>query len=348
MIAGRIVQSVFLAATGLLCGSGLNLASEPASPTVKVKSAAEHWAFQPLKLNAASEVPKATLDSYVHHGLMEARLTPARPADRATLIRRVAFILTGLPPSPEEIGAFLSDKRPGAYQRMYETYLSSARYGERWGKHWLDAAGYADSNGYFNADTDRPLAYRYRDYVIRSVNRDKPFDQFVREQLAGDELSGWKPGQVATPAVIELLEATHYLRNGQDGSGESDGNPDEVRTDRYYALESEMQVIASSLLGVTMQCAKCHDHKFEPVTQKDYYAFQAVLYPAFNIEKWVKPNDRAVHANLPGELERWTENEKRLDGELAALKEEFQSWVASNRVSGRVLFQDRFDATNSL
>ena len=104
---------------------------------------------------------------------------------------------------------------------MLERYLESPRYGERWGKHWLDAAGYADSNGYFNADSDRPLAYRYRDYVVRSLNRDKSFAQFVREQLAGDELSGWKPGQPATPEIIELLEATHFLRNGQDGSGRS-------------------------------------------------------------------------------------------------------------------------------
>src|SRR4030095_6801580 len=141
------------------------------------------------------------------------------------LLRRLAFDLTGLPPTPEEVDAFLADESPKAFGRAAERYLASPHYGERWGKHWLDAAGNADSNGYFNADTDRPLAYRYRDYVIRSLNRDKPFDQFVREQLAGDELAGWKPGQVATPEVIELLEATHFVRNGQDGSGESDGNP---------------------------------------------------------------------------------------------------------------------------
>jgi hypothetical protein len=231
---------------------------------------------------------------------------------------------------------------------MIERYLNSPRCGERWGKHWLDAAGYADSNGYFNADTDRPLAYRYRDYVIRSLNHDKPFDQFIREQLAGDELSGWKPGQPATPAIIELLEATHFLRNGQDGSGESDGNPDEVRADRYYALESAMQIIGSSLLGMTIQCAKCHDHKFEPLTQGDYYALQAVLYPAFNIEKWVKPNDRVVHAHLPGELETWQAKEKLLDVELAELKSQFKTWSATNRPGGWRLCSDGFNSTESL
>ena len=164
------------------------------------------------------------------------------------------------------------DRIPGAYERFVDRLLDSPRHGERWAKHWLDAAGYADSNGYFSADSDRPLAFRYRDYVIRAFNRDMPFDQFVREQLAGDELAlagGWRPGKAASPRIIEMLEATHFLRNGQDGTGETDGNPDEVRVDRYYALESSMQILGSCFFGVTWQCAKCHDHKFEPVTQKD-------------------------------------------------------------------------------
>lgn len=174
-------------------------------------------------------------------------------AERWALIRRVALALTGLPPTPEEIEAFLADDdREGmAYARMVERYLASPRFGEAWGKRWLDAAGYADSNGYFNADTDRPLASGTPDYVIRAFNRNLPFDRFVREQLAGDELSGWRPGEPVTPEIIELLEATHFLRNGQDGSGESDGNPDEVRADRYYALESALQIVGSCLMGTT-------------------------------------------------------------------------------------------------
>jgi len=210
-------------------------AAAPVEPRAgdKATSASMHWAFQPLRAPPTSQsakpaARKASIDELIERRLREARLTPGREADRHTLIRRVAFVLTGLPPTPAEIDAFASDKTPDAYERMVMSYLDSARYGERWGKHWLDAAGYADSNGYFAADTDRPLAYRYRDYVIRSMNRDKPFDQFIREQLAGDELAAWNPGQPATMEVIELLEATHFLRNGQDGSGESDGNPDEV------------------------------------------------------------------------------------------------------------------------
>ena len=310
-------------------------------------AAATHWSFQPVKApSVPSERAKSPLDCFIVRDLKSPRLRLSPEADRQTLIRRVAFVLTGLPPTLPEIDQFVSDRKAGAYERMVDRYLDSPRYGERWAKIWLDAAGYADSNGYFNADTDRPLAWRYRDYVIRSFNRDKPFDQFIREQLAGDELSGWKPDQPATPEIIELLEATHFLRNGQDGSGESDGNPDEVRTDRYYALESEMQIIGSSLLGLTVQCAKCHDHKFEPITQKDYYAFQAFLYPAFNIDKWTNPNARVAQANLPGESEVWTLADKKLDDEQSKLKKEFASWVSTNRPVWKILFADAFDATS--
>lgn len=318
---------------------------------------AAHWAFQPLPpagqaLSSALSDPTnpgtSAVDRLIRNRLGSAGLDLSPSAPPHTLIRRVAFILTGLPPTPDEIESFVSDRTPGAYERMVERYLASPRYGERWGKHWLDVAGYADSNGYFNADTDRPYAYRYRDYVIRSFNQDLPFDQFVREQIAGDELSGWKPGDPATPEIIRLLEATHYLRNGQDGSGESDGNPDEVRTDRYYALESTMQIMGSSLLGVTLQCAKCHDHKFEPISQKDYYSFQAFLYPAFNIEKWTKPNDRVVQAALPGQREAWQAEESRLDQEKATLQQDFVAWSAAHRPRGEILFQDSFDVGQPL
>ncbi len=308
----------------------------------------DHWAFQVLRRPevpgvASPERMRTPVDRFLEARAAAVGLGIGHEAEPSTLIRRVAYSVTGLPPTPEEVLAFLADRQPGAYERMVDRYLASGRYGERWGKLWLDAAGYADSNGYFNADTDRPLAYRYRDYVIRSFNRDLPFDRFVREQLAGDELAGWRPGDPVTPEVVELLEATHFLRNGQDGSGESDGNPDEVRTDRYYALESAMQIVGSCLLGVTVQCAKCHDHKFEPVSQKDYYAFQAFLYPAFHIEKWAKPNDRVVTAALPGELAAWKAQEQALNDRKKAAEAEFGAWYTAHRLKGRVLFEDTFD-----
>src|SRR5262249_15481456 len=141
----------------------------------------------------------------------------APEADRSTLIRRVSFDLLGLPPTVAQIDAFVADRSPDGYERMIERYLASPHYGERWGKHWLDAAGYADSNGYFNADSDRPLAWKYRDWVIRAFNHDKPYDTFVKEQLAGDEMVGFTPNGDVTAGMAEALTATHFLRNAPDG-----------------------------------------------------------------------------------------------------------------------------------
>ncbi len=308
----------------------------------------DHWAFarwnepKPPAIRDAAGA-RTEVDRFVLARLEAQGLTLNPEADRPTLLRRVSFDLTGLPPTPEAIQAFVADAAPDAYERMVDRYLASPHYGQRWGKYWLDAAGYADSNGYFNADTDRPLAYRYRDFVIRALNQDKPFDRFVQEQIAGDELSGFVPGKDATSEMISLLEATHYLRNGQDGSGESDGNPDEVRTDRYAALESTMQIVASSLLGLTLQCAKCHDHKFEPISQREYYQLQAVFSPAFDIQNWLKPNDRFVYANLPGEVEKWEQRGKQIDAEIAALRSDFAVWVRAHRRPSEMLFHDEFD-----
>jgi hypothetical protein len=310
--------------------------------------AADHWAFARLRPTEVTHVRDARqlrndLDAFLQAALEAKGLSLGPEADRPTVLKRVCFNLTGLPPTPVEIDAFLADTATGAYERMVERYLASPRYGERWGKYWLDAAGYADSNGYFAADTDRPLAYRYRDYVIRAVNEDRPFDRFLREQLAGDELSGFRPGAAATSEMVNQLVATHFLRNAPDGTGESDGNPDELRADRYAVLEGTIEILGSSLFGMTFQCARCHDHKFEPLTQNDYYRLQAILYPVYNVETWTKPNERIVEAALPGEIERWEAHSKDLDRELAALAADYRSWVAQNRERGRVLFSDDFD-----
>src|SRR5579884_1144875 len=227
---------------GILLGSlaGYSQSAEPSSQPI------DHWAFQPIRHPSPPSVRqkerlRTPIDFFVESALEKQGLTLGEPADRAALLRRLAFDLTGLPPTPAEMRAFLADRSPDAYERRVEQYLASPHYGERWGKYWLDAAGYADSNGYFSADSDRPLAYRYRDYVINSFNRDKPYDRFVREQLAGDELAGYAPGKEVTPEMVEPLVATHFLRNAPDGTGESDGNPDEQRTDRFTVLEGNLQ-----------------------------------------------------------------------------------------------------------
>jgi mono/diheme cytochrome c family protein len=310
----------------------------------------EHGAFRKLRRPPVSSLSNASsrtpIDGFVTRRLQQAGLTLNSAADRNVLVRRATLLVTGLPPRPEDIELFLNDKRPDAYSRLVQRLLASPHYGERWGQFWLDAAGYADSNGYFSADTDRPLAYRYRDYVIRSFNADKPFDQFVTEQLAGDELAGFVPGQDATPEVIELLEATHFLRNGQDGTDSSDGNPDERRVDRFAALESPMQIVATSLMGLTVQCAKCHDHKFEPISQQQYYEFQAVFYPALpaaHRDRWVKPGDRYVYAALPGKFEQWQAERQQLEQQLAASRKQLRTWADQNHPPGEILFSAAFD-----
>ncbi|WP_422928476.1 PSD1 and planctomycete cytochrome C domain-containing protein [Singulisphaera sp. PoT] len=311
----------------------------------------EHWAFAPLKRPEVPALPEGTsaktpVDHFIAARLDEAGLKPAAGASRATLIRRLSFGLTGLPPTPEQVAAFEADPAPDAYDRLVERLLGSPAYGERWGKYWLDVAGYADSNGYFNADSERALAWRYRDYVIRAINDDKPFDQFVREQIAGDEVSGYRPGAEVTPTMVEQLVATHFLRNSQDGTGESDGNPDEVRADRYAVLEGTVQILGSSLFGLTLQCARCHDHKFEPVTQRDYYSLQAVLRAALPVDqpdRWKKPAERVVVAAPGDQLQRWEAEQKEIDAQIAAVEAEHRAKRLALREPGVDLFRDGFD-----
>lgn len=310
-----------------------------------------HWAFRKLKPPTPpvlkSNLPEITaIDRFLYASVDASGELKSNEAPRQRLIRRVSLTLTGLPPGVSEIQAYLNDSSPNAYTRMVERYLASPRYGERWGKYWLDAAGYADSNGYFNADTDRPLAYRYRDYVIGAFNDDMPFDQFLTEQIAGDELPGFTPGQPVTSDVARRLVATHFLRNGQDGSGESDGNPDEVRVDRYTALESCQQIVATSLLGLTIQCAKCHSHKFEPISHEDYYRFQAIfapVFPAATDKLWIKPQARFVLA--PTESQK-LENDtmiKQAEADVAQLQSGLNEWMKKNRPVGELLFYDDFN-----
>ncbi|MCC7420986.1 MAG: PSD1 domain-containing protein [Planctomycetaceae bacterium] len=328
------------------------VAGAPGLPKAKaqVSDGGEHWSFRKLRAvpvpTVATSTMRTPVDAFIIQRLQERELSLRPEADRSTLLRRASLVLLGIPPTLSEIEAFHSDDSPDAYDRAVERLLTSPQFGPRWGKYWLDAAGYADSNGYFNADSERPLAWRYRDYVIESFNANKPFDRFIHEQLAGDELSRFVAGGAATPEQRELLTATHYLRNGQDGTGESDGNPDEVRIDRYSALEGSMHNATASLLALTIQCAKCHDHKFEPITQRDYYSLQAFFYPAFNLDRWVKPNERFVYAPLPGETERWEAETREVNETLDRLRSELAAWVKANRPAGELLFEDPFDSAS--
>ena len=227
------------------------------------------WLFSPPRKSKPPAVSNSSwmrtpIDAFVLSKLEAEGLSPAAPADRLALIRRLQFDLTGLPPTPEEVSVFLNDAEPGAYGRLVERLLASPDYGERWGRHWLDLARYAESDG-FAIDRERPTAWRYRDYVIRSFNQDKPYDLFVKEQIAGDELEGDSPEGSADRKV-----ALGFLRMGpweQDAISRK-----KLRQDFLNELTA---VTGSSLLALTVGCAQCHDHKYDPIPQRDFYRLQA-------------------------------------------------------------------------
>jgi hypothetical protein len=223
-------------------------------------------------------------------------------ADPVTLVRRASLDLVGLPPTPDEVDAFVADTdaaRPDAYERLLDRLLASPHFGERWGRHWLDVAGYTDTVGF---DIDAALIiqsdgkWRYRDYVIRSFNEDKPYDRFVTEQLAGDELVDWRNAEKFTPEIRELLVATGFLRTAQDYTHEPESN---IPLNHFAVLHDTIEIVGSSLLGLTLNCARCHDHKFDPIPQQDYYRLMAVFTPAYNPNDW-----RAVTPYKPGIQDR--------------------------------------------
>ena len=222
--------------------------------------------------------------------LRERGLSLAPEADKRTLIRRAAFDLTGLPPSQDAIDAFLADSTDGAYERMLDRLMASPRYGERWARHWLDVAGYADSDGNGNEDSPRPYSYKYRDYVVRSINADKPLDRFIVEQLAGDELVP-RPWSELSPEKAELLAATGFLRTAADGT--STGAADEPLAANQVVADT-LKIVGSTLLGLTVGCAQCHDHRYDPIPQADYYRLRAVFEPALDTNHWRRPGQRLV------------------------------------------------------
>jgi hypothetical protein len=237
----------------------------PVPPAVAGPS--KPWAFGPVKRVEPPADPTgwsaSPVDRFVVAKLREHGLRPPGPADKRLLIRRATFDLHGLPPAPEEIDAFLKDTSPDAYARLIGRLLASPRYGERWGRHWLDVARYADTCG-FEADHLYPNAWRYRDYVIRSFNADKPFDRFVKEQVAGDELWPDDPDAVAATGLYCVGPA---LAESAMVSGQLE----------YEWLTDAADTTGAAFLGLTFGCARCHDHKYDPLTQEDYFGVQAAF-----------------------------------------------------------------------
>ena len=296
----------------------------------------EWWAFRPVTRPAVPKVRaegrvRTPIDAFLLARLEKEGLSFNADAERATLIRRACFDLWGLPPSPEDVDAFVKDPDPKAYEKLIDRLVASPRYGERWGRHWLDAAGYADSEGYNDADTPREHAWRYRDYVIRSLNADKPWDRFLVEQLAGDELVP-PPHKNLSPEQAELLIATGFLRMAPDGTGSRNPDSDEAKN---MVVTETVKIVSSSLLGLTVGCAECHDHRYDPILQKDFYRLRAVFEPALDWKNWREPRQRLVNLLSDEEQREAAKLEKEAVAIEAELKEkliEFRDWVFAEEV----------------
>jgi hypothetical protein len=252
-----------LAAALLLGNLAMDRADSPGSVGER------HWAFQSVYRPAVPTVRdgawiRTPIDAFVLARLERLGIRPCPPAEKRTLLRRVYFDLIGLPPTPAEQQAFLDDSSPDAFARVVDDLLSRPQYGERWARHWFDVVRYAESNGYEH-DGVKPNAWRYRDYVIEAFNADKPYDQFLTEQLAGDEVDG---------ADVQTQIATTFLRLGT-----WDAEPADSLIDRYDQLDDVLGTTVTAFLGLTLRCARCHDHKFEPFPQTDYYRMLAVFEP---------------------------------------------------------------------
>ena len=240
---------------------------------------------------------RTPIDAFLLEKLEAKGLGISPEAEPLVLMRRAYLDLIGLPPEPEEIESYLRDGRPEAYERMIDRLLASPHYGERWARYWLDAAGYADSEGITNADSVRPHAYRYRDYVIRSLNSDKPYDQFLVEQIAGDELFDYKSSKELTPEQLDKLVATAFLRMGPDGTY---GSSNSIR-ERLDVVANQVEIFSSTVMGLTMACAQCHSHKYDPIPQRDYYRFSAIFRTAYDPYDWFQPNKSVILEPKEGE-----------------------------------------------
>jgi len=259
------VRSTAFLSLLLALGSGLPAAESHAKPKEFTPLQKRWWSFQPVVKAVVPTVGgkdwvKNDIDAFILAKLEEKKIAPNAPADKVTLIRRATLDMTGLPPTVQEVQDFLADTSPRAFEKVVDRLLASPRYGERYARHWLDLARYADSDG-FKADDTRPHVWRYRDYVIQSLNSDKPFHRFVEEQIAGDELF---------PSDPAALVATGFNRHFPD-----EYNAANIAQRRQELLNDVTDTVGYAFLGLTVACARCHDHKFDPILQKDYYRLQA-------------------------------------------------------------------------
>ena len=320
----------FFGVAAAMCAVVMLAAAEPITPTERYTPAErKHWAFRPREQppvpqfasDADRAWAKSSIDAFILDGLKKNGLTSAPPAGKATLIRRVTFDLTGLPPQPSDIEAFVNDPSPGAYEKLIDRLLASPQYGEKWGQHWLDLVRFSETDG-FEYDTHRHDAYRFRDYTIRAFNRDKPYTDFLREQLAGDELS---------KIDEEMRIASGFNRLGP--LRKNAGNQ-EVASSRNEQLTEMTNIVGSALLGVTLGCARCHDHKFDPIRQTDYYRIQAYFAATH-------PED--VPLAGPDEQAAWKAKAAPIEKQIAELKKAMKKLDDAQKTAAEKQLEDLQD-----
>ncbi len=278
----------------------------PVTATSKTMSAKpKHWAFEPITKPATPAVAnsawvRSPIDAFVLAKLESKKIQPSKEADRRTLLRRLSFDLTGLPPTAEEVAAFEADQRPDAYERQVDRLLALPQFGEKWARGWLDQARYADSDGY-EKDWVRPYAFRWRDWVIQAINDDLPFDRFVIDQLAGDLVPG---------ATVEQRVATGFNRHTLTNR---EGGIDDAQF-RFESTVDRANTVSTVFLGLSMGCAQCHDHKYDPISQKDYYSLFAFFDNAEEVD---------IDAPRPGELGPWLRGRAEYQAKRDAILKEY-------------------------
>lgn len=309
----------------------------------------EHWAWRPLSHvkvpHSGNAWAISPIDEFVLRQLQQHGLKPAPPADRRMLIRRATFDLTGLPPTPEETAAFVADDSPDAFAKVIDRLLASPRYGERWGRHWLDVARYADSNG-LDENLSYANAFRYRDYVIRAMNNDKPYARFVQEQLAGDLL----PAPEDDQDNIDRFIATGFLAIGPKMLAEDD--PMKMQMD---IIDEQLNTMGQTFMGLTVGCARCHDHKFDPIPTEDYYSLAGIFKSSKTMENhkvvavWYERP--LVSKAVSRRIEETDEEVSSTETAIAALKNAHRDRIAAHQqqnLAGYLLAAQEFDRIQSL
>src|SRR3954451_11602394 len=311
-------------------------AAEQSREAAKISPQARNWwSFRkpgkaPIPAVKYKNVVKTPIDAFVLAQLEHKGWKMQPEADRPTLIRRAYFDLIGLPPTPAEVKAFVDDQSSNAWERVIDHLLASPHYGEQWGRHWLDVAGYSDSRG-DAGDSDREVSWKYRDYVINAFNKNKPINRFILEQLAGDQLVNYKHLAIPTPDQIEPLTATGFMRTTADITD----NQTIYEVDKYFdAQQKAMETSLTALMGVTIQCARCHDHKFDPFPQRDYYKLMAAYQPVWDPENW-----------LPADLNHGPWPSRMVLDMDAAARESWIKDVTSNDAKALRRMDDLLEAT---